>query len=205
MKFPKISYNDYPLLYCLSQNKDEIPEELLIEAKSQQALDFVNSSKPLKDIFNYASGLNSLYDSDGTTNYLATENFVKKFFTPDFQQSLCRKFCKKPLKTDYGSILFPDGGQFVYLIIAEKEAALLKNVNGAYLCAAKFRKNFFFGFEEARVKDKKFYFLPEANYSDNSPQGGYLALVMTAIAFSDTQTEVKKYKSQNITQSIYII
>ena len=201
----KISYNDYPMFYCMSQNQDEFPEKVLIRAKSQEALKFTNSSIPLKDIFNYAAGFNSLYNCDASTNYFASESFIKNFNNPKFQQSLCRKFCESPLKTDFGSILFPNGGQFVYLIIAENEAALLKNVSGAYICAAKFAKNFFFGFEEARVKDKKFYFLPEAIYSDNSPQGGYLALVMTAIAFSDTLTEVKKYKSENITQSIFII
>ena len=205
MTLPEISYTDYPLLHCMSQNMDNLPEELLIEAKSQDALNFANSSQPLKDILKYASGLNSLYQKDGTTNYFLTKNFIDKFCMPDFQQSMCRKFCDKPLLNEYGTIVCPKGGQFIYLVIAETQAAFMKNIDGAYICAAKFEKNFFYGFEEARVKNKKFYFLPEAIYSDNSPQGAYLALVMSAIAYSNTLSEVKKYKAQNITQSIYII
>ena len=201
----KISYSDYPMLYCMSNDSENFPDEVLLEAKSKEALEFMETSKPFKELFNFAAASDSMYQSDATTNYLVTDQFIKKFANPSFQQGMCRKFCESPIKTEYGTILLPGGGQFVYVVIEQEKATHLKNVDGAYLCAAKFKNNFFFGFEEAQVDGSRFYFLPTSIYTDNSPQGGYLAFVMVCIACSEMQIEVKKYKSDNIKESIFIL
>lgn len=201
-----ITYNDYPFLLFFSQDLHTSFNELTFLTPCEEANQFLSNSKGWHEMFNFATAMNTLNKKDASTNYFVTPETLDLYHNDKkFRYYQFHDFCKSDIKSQFGTLLFPNGGQFVYVVMGKPETRVVKNLNDNYLCAAKFQRNLFIGFEEGRIIQESLDDMPTSYFSDGSTNGSYLAFVIICLAYAQKQIPLKQYNTQTVKETIYIL
>lgn len=88
------------------------------------------------------------------------------------------------IKPKNGVILFPDGGQYVFMFLGEKETMQIKRQKGRYIAAALFKNNVFVGWEEAYILPEGLSVVPGGYYDNGMDVGGYLSFVIVTLSYA---------------------
>ena len=200
-----INYNDYPCLLFLSYDKDTAPSELPFKVAHKGVQEYLSERKGYQEMFAYVAVKNTLLKEDSTTNYLLNDKMFAKIDSDDrFRNENFQYFFRNYIKAKYGTILFRNGGQYVYLLLGKQESKSLKKCDGRYICSALFKNNFFIGFEEGVITEKGIQVFPNGYYESGMPIGGYLSFVIVTLAYA-SKTELPLYESEKIKEKIYIL
>jgi len=201
-----ITYNDYPSLLFTSFDKETAPEELPFEVANEKALTFLSKSKGFNEMFGYIAAKNSLQKENTTTNYYFDNEIATKIDSDDyFRNRHFGDFFSNYVKAKHGTIMFKEGGQYVYLLLGHKETKALKKVNGRYICTAMFKTNFFIGFEEAIITEKGISVLPTGYYESGMDVGGFLSFVIITLEYASGFADLPIFQSNTIKEKIYCL
>ena len=201
-----ITYNDYPFLLFFSQDFQTKFDELTFLTSCEEANQFLSNSRGWHEMFTIATSLNTLNKKDTSTNYLVTPETVDLYHNDKkFRYYQFHDFCKSDIKTQYGTLLFPNGGQFVYVVLGKPETKVVKNLNGNYLCAANYQSNLFIGFEEGLIMEEGLDDMPTSFFCDGSTNGAYLAFVIICLAYAQKKAPLELYQTPQIKETIYIL
>ena len=201
-----ITYNDHPFLLFFSQDLHSRFDELTFQTSCEEANQFLSDSKGWHEMFGFVASMNTLNKKDTTTNYLVTPETLDLYHNDKkFRYYQFHDFCKSDIKTQYGTLLFPNGGQFVYVVMGKPETKAVKNLKGNYLCAASFQSNLFIGFEEGIIINEGLDDMPTSYFSDGATNGAYLAFIIICLSYAQKQAPLKQYQTQKIKETIYIL
>ena len=198
-----INYNNYPTLLFLSYSKENAPEELPFEVASVGVRDYLIKTPGYQELFAYIAAMNSLKEENTNTNYLLNDNLFAQIDNNEYlRNENFKKFFTEYVKPKHGSIIFKNGGQYVYLLLGKNETKKLKGKDGRYMAVALFRNNFFIGFEEAIITDRGMQVMETGRYDGGMDIGGYLSFCITTLSYANNK-ELPVYKSQTILEKIY--
>jgi len=194
-----ITYNTHPFLLFFSQDSETALPELPFVTSSQEDNDFLDKSKGLNDMFNFVFAMNSIKKTNATTNY-----FYVPSPTLDIP-NLLGDFIKSEKQTQYGLILFPNGGQYAYIVMDELTTyELKKKENANYICVGVFQGNGFLAFEEGYVFNDGIE--PTHGYfSKGKAKGDFLVLISVLLALAKKKHPLKLFKSKRVKEKIYCL
>ena len=203
----KITYNDHPFLLFFSQDYKTRLDELTFQTNGEEANYFLDTSKGLAQMFVIATAMNAHHNKDVSTNYIVTPEALEIYHNDKKQRyHLFHDFVKTDIKSQFGTFLFPHGGQFAYIILGKNDTKAVKNISDNYLCAANFQSNFFIGFDEGRIINGCLDDSPKTCFfTDGTPSGSYLFLIIILLALAQKNAPLKLYQSDNIKETIYIL
>ena len=207
-----INYNDHPFLLFFSQNSKSSFDELIFQTSGDEANHFLENSKGWSEMFAFASSMNTFYKKDCSTNYWVTPETLDLYYNDKKKRyHLFHDFMKSDIQTQFGTLLFPHGGQFVYIVMGKPETRALKHLKGNYLCVARFQSNYFNGFEESTIVecgelDEPTHFFSDDEEGENpATPGSYLAFLIVLLAYAQEKAPLQLYQSPKIKEAIYIL
>jgi hypothetical protein len=200
-----ITYNNYPTLLFLSYDKDNAPEELPFEVASPAVRDYLNTSTGYNELFAYIPVKNSLEGRNTNTNYLLNDDLFTKIDSSEFfRNEQFRNFFTTYVKPKHGTIVFKNGGQYVYLLLSRQDTKSLKKKDGRYMAVALFRNNFFIGFEEAIISERGLEVMPTGRYESGMDLGGYLSFCIITLSYANNK-ELPLYNNETIKEKIFVL
>jgi len=203
----EITYNDYPALLYTSFDKDDAPNELPFNVKDTGVRDYLSQCKGFKDLFLCIGIYNSIAKENTTTNYRIEDRLFRKMDGGDFK--FCEiqydNFFRDKIEPKHGTVMFKEGGNYVYMLLGRDGTKALKGMNGRYICSAFFQKNLFIGFEEAIITDKGLLGVMNTGYYEGGMDlGSYLSFVIVTLAYANNK-KMKLYKSDRVKEKIFIL
>jgi len=199
-----ITYNSYPSLLFLSYNKENAPAELPFEVPSMQVKQYLSKCKSYQELFAFIAVKNSIENKNTTTNYhLSDTAFNMVEHADHFRNGQFRNFFENYVKPQHGTILFKQGGQYVYLLLGKNETKKLKNKDGRYIAVALFKENLFIGFEEAIITDKGVDVIPGGHYQ-GMDIGGYISFCIITLAYANNK-QLPILKNDLIKEKIFTL
>jgi len=193
------------MLLFLSFDKETAPAELPFEVMNEKGGKAL-SKEGFQEMFAYINVENTFRKGNSTTNYLLSDGLFTKIDSDEaFRNKLFRYFFSHYVGSKHGMALYKNGGQYVYMLLGEKETKAVKNEEGRYICAAMFVKNLFIGFEEAVITERGLEVLPTGHYEMGMPVGGYLSFVIVTLAYVEGLGELPIYKSDAVKEKIYLL
>lgn len=183
-----ITYDEYPLLLHTSFTQKDAPDELPFEVVSTSVQNYLSNCNGYKEMFALIAIKNSLEKENSNTHYWLNNNLFNKVDSDDyFRNTNFRNFFGIYLKSQNGTILFKDGGQYLYMLCDVKETKNIKNKDGRYIAVALFRKNFFIGFEEGYISERGIQIAETGHYENNMPIGGYISFVLITLGYANNR------------------
>lgn len=187
----EITYSKFPLLFYLSYDKESAPDELPFEVVSTEVRYYLGNAKGFHDLFAYIAVKNTLEKEKRIThnNYSISDSLFHKIDRDEcFRATEFLKVFKEYIKPSTGTIIFKDGGQYVYWLLGVQETKVLKGENGQYIAIAFFKENLFIGFEEAIVTNNDLQIMKTGHYSDNMDIGSHLSFVLIFLGYLHQKT-----------------
>lgn len=198
-----INYNNYPTLLFLSYSRESAPTELPFEVASVGVRDYLVKTTGYQELFAYIAVMNSLKGENTNTNYLLNDNLFAQIDSNEYlRNENFKKFFTEYVKPKHGSIIFKNGGQYVYLLLGKNETKRLKGMEGRYMAVALFRNNFFIGFEEAIITDRGMQVMQTGNYEAGMDIGGYLSFCIITLSYANNK-ELPTYENESVKEVIY--
>lgn len=180
-----ITYNKYPLLLHTSFTKEDAPEELPIEVVSPEVRKYLVNCQGYKEIFALIAIRNSEQKANSNTHYWLDDKLFPKVDSGDeFRNNNFRNFFLSKISPKNGVILFPDGGQYLYILLDREITKKLKGVDGRYIAVALFRENTFIGFEEGFITDRGVQVSKTGYYANDMPIGGYISFAIITLGYA---------------------
>ena len=202
----EVSYNDYPALLFTSFNNEDAPKEIPFDVRNTGARDYLSRSDGFKDMFLYIRACNSVLKGNTTTNYVMDKRLFRKIDGGDlkFCANQYDDFFKGDVEPKHGTVMFMEEGCFVYLILGNRVTMKLKGMDGHYICAAFFKKNFLLGFEEGIITDKGLLIMNSGYYEGGKDTGVYLSFTVVTLQYAKNKN-LRLYETDRVKEKIYIL
>lgn len=187
-----IDYNNYPLLLHTSFTREDVPTELHFEVVSVEVREYLSKCNGYSELFGIIGAKNTLKREDSNTHFYLEDKLFHKIDSDDhFRRQQFSNFFSDYIKPKNGTILFKDGGQYLYLLLGVQETGKLKKRNGRYIAVALFQGDLFIGFEEGYITERGVQVEHTGHYENEMPVGGYISFVLVTLAFAgDKQHEL---------------
>jgi len=181
----EFNYDKYPMILFTSFDKEDSPPVLPFEVLTEDIRQYLENSPSFSELFSMIAVKNTLRKENQCTYYSLDE---KLFTTVDsnayFRDRYFPTIFRDYIKPKNGVIIFPDGGQYVYMFLGEKETGAVKRKKGRYIAAALFKENVFIGWEEGYLLPNGIAVEPGGFYGSGMDVGGYLSFVMVTLAYA---------------------
>lgn len=199
-----INYNSYPVLLYTSYTKETAPEVLPFEVDTEKTRNYLSECKGFNELFAYIAAKNTL-QKNITNYYLSDKTFNMVDDDSYFRDKYFMNFFQEYIKGKYGTIIFKNGGQYVYTLLGNKETESLKKRSGRYIAVALFMNNFFIGFEEGYITEKGIQVENTGYYNGGMDVGGYISFVIIALSYAGDKTNHPLLTNMKVTEDIFCL
>ena len=121
----EFNYDKYPMILFTSFDKEDSPPVLPFEVLTEDIRQYLENSPSFSELFSMIAVKNTLRKENQCTYYSLDE---KLFTTVDsnayFRDRYFPTIFRDYIKPKNGVIIFPDGGQYVYMFLGEKETEI---------------------------------------------------------------------------------
>lgn len=181
----EINYDKYPTILFTSFDKDDSPPVLPFEVQSEEVRLYLEKTASFSELFSMIAVKNTLRKENQCTYYCLDDKMFttvdsNNFFRDRYFPTIFRDY----IKPKNGVIIFPDGGQYVFTFLGEKETAGVKRKKGRYIGAALFKENVFIGWEEGYLLPNGIAVEPGGFYDSGMDVGGFISFVMVTLAYA---------------------
>jgi len=201
-----VTYNNYPALLYMSFDEETAPAEFVFELVSEDDAAFLSAHNHHRELLAYAALQNSIHHADTTTNYLLSDSMFKTIDSNvTFRTHYFKRFFETAIPPQHGTIIFRDGGQYVYLFLSENDTLLFKGLKGRYICTMVMKDNIFVGFEEALIVPEGLKVFKTGHYHFDMEQAGYISFVCITLSYASTQSNLPLYHSDKVKEKIFML
>lgn len=198
-----IDYSAYPALLFTSFSKENAPDELPFEVVSEATREKLSKIQGFGELFSYIAIRNSYEKKDSNLNFWLDNKTFPLIDSDEYvRMKYFKSFFKSRISPCNGTIMFKDGGNYVYLLLSEEVTKSFKKHDGRYIATAMFVKNFFIGFEEGYITDRGIEVADTGIYDSGMDRGGYLSFVIVALGCASSKKLIK-LSTEKVKESIY--